>query len=101
MAAVEAKIAQLAGKPLVWTLLIGVLFGLPLLRGLRAGQPPAAPPVLGRFPAFMLRDDQGGAFSDGDLRGRAFIANLICARCGAAGAAAAERMRSLQYRTRN
>jgi cytochrome oxidase Cu insertion factor (SCO1/SenC/PrrC family) len=92
---------HLVAKPLFWILLLAVLFGAPLVRGLWSGRAPQAPPPLGSFPRFALTDDRGAAFSSEDLRGHVFIANLLCAHCTEQGPLAVEAMRTLQRRTRN
>lgn len=97
----ESRISALVGRPLFWALAVGVLFVAPFLRGLTAGRAPPPPPVLGSFPDFALRDDGGRPVASSDLRGHAFIANLLCVRCAEAGPLAAETMRKLQHRARN
>ena len=92
---------RLVGSPWFWIALIGLLFGAPFLRGLRAGKPPAPPPVLGAFPVFALDGDRGEHLSSASMRRHAFIANLLCVGCGAEGSLAAEAMRKLQHRSRN
>src|SRR6266478_2230099 len=93
-------LAALIGRPWFWATVIGVLFGVPLGRGLTQRNPPPAPPLLGPFPSFALASDGGGEFKDLDLHRRPFVAGLLCSDC----AEAAERlatMRTLQHRTRN
>jgi cytochrome oxidase Cu insertion factor (SCO1/SenC/PrrC family) len=97
----EARVARAVGRPAFWLLLLLVLFGAPLARGLLAGAAPAAPPVLGSFPPFSLQEDRGGAFRAEDVRGHVFIANLLCVHCPEQGPLAAETMRILQHRARN
>ncbi|HWE24607.1 MAG TPA: SCO family protein [Myxococcales bacterium] len=92
---------KLVGRPVFWLLLMAVLFGAPLVRGLRSGRAPAAPPPVGWFPRFSLVDDRGAPVNLDDLRGHAFIANLLCVHCTEQGPLAAETMRTLQRRTRN
>ena len=92
---------RLVGSPWFWIAAIGLLFGAPFLRGLRAGKPPAPPPVLGAFPVFALDGDRGEHLSSTSMRRHAFIANLLCVGCGAEGSLAAEAMRKLQHRSRN
>ena len=92
---------QCVGNPLFWLALVGLLFGAPLVRGLSSGRAPAPPPSLGSFPRFDLVDDRGAALTFDDLRGHAFIANLLCVHCTEQGPLAAEAMRTLQHRTRN
>ncbi len=93
--------ARIVGRPLFWIAFVGVLFGVPLVRGLRNPKGPPPPPVMGAFPAFALRDDRAEPFGTEQLAGHAFIANLLCVHCPVEGALAAEQMRTLQHRARN
>jgi len=94
------KLAALTGRPWFWAAAIALLFGVPLARGLTQGRPPPPPPVLGSFPEFILRADDGSEFRAADLHGRAFIAGVICGGCAdRAGREAI--LRTLQHRTRN
>ena len=95
------RIADLVGSPLAWAAAVALLFGVPLASGLLRGRAAPPPPVLGAFPGFVLRDEQGAPFGDRDLRGRAFVAELLCTRCTVPAALAAETMRALQRRTRS
>ena len=95
------RIADLVGNPFAWAAAIALLFGVPLASGLLRGRAPLPPPVLGAFPAFALRDEQGASLGDRDLRGRAFVAELLCTHCTVPAALAAEAMRVLQRRTRS
>jgi len=90
----------LSGRPWFWAAVVGVLFGVPFVRGLTQGRPPAAPPIFESFPLFALTADDGTAFAAADLHGRAFIADLICGDCPG-NAAQSRAMRELQHRTRN
>jgi len=96
--ALSSHLRDLTGRPWFWAALVGVLFAGPLLRGLTQGAPPAAPAVLGEFPAFDLLADDGRRFASGDLRGRPFIADLLSPD---RARAEAETMRAVQHRTRN
>lgn len=98
--ALQAGAARLTGRGWFWIAVVAVLFAAPMLRGLLQGRPPAPPPLLGSFPGFALIAERGGAFTDADLRRRAFIANLLCSSCRDAQVAP-EMMRALQHRTRN
>lgn len=98
--AFSTRLAALIGRPWFWAVVVGTLFAGPLLRGLTQGGVPPPPPVLGTFPPFALVADDGRRLAASDLRGRPFIADLLCGKCaGASGRAGA--MRTLQHRTRN
>jgi hypothetical protein len=85
---VQRRISALVGFPGFWIGLVLLLFGAPFVRGL-LGRAPPAPPVLGAFPPLA------------EVRGAAFVANVICHDCGSGGALASETMRLLQHRSRN
>ena len=98
----DAFFRRLVGKPTFWLIIVGLLFGAPLLRGLvSGGVAPTPPAILGGFPRFDLQGDRGRRVSSDSVRGHAFIANLMCVGCGVDGALAAETMRKLQHRSRN
>jgi hypothetical protein len=84
----QRRASALAGSPVFWCALMALLFGGPLVRAMLRRAPPP-PPVLGTFPEVP------------QARGRLFVSDLVCASCGAEGAAAAEAMRVLQHRSRN
>src|SRR5581483_7456990 len=97
---ISTRLAALIGRPWFWAVVVGALFAAPLLRGLTQGAAPPPPPILGTFPWFDLRADDGSEFGAAGLRGRPFIADLLCRdRAAANGRAGA--MRNLQHRTRN
>jgi hypothetical protein len=98
--AFSTRLAALIGRPWFWAVVVGALFAGPLLRGLTQGGAPPPPPVLGTFPPFALVADDGRRFAASDLRGRPFIADLLCGKCAAASDRAGA-MRTLQHRTRN
>jgi hypothetical protein len=93
-------LTALSGRPWFWAAVVGVLFGVPLARGLLQRDPPQAPPLLDPFPSFALSADEGGEFKAMDLHGRPFIADLLCSDCAEAKERL-ETMRTLQHRTRN
>jgi hypothetical protein len=96
----STRLGALIGRPWFWAVFVGALFAGPLLRGLTQGAAPPPPPVLGTFPSFDLRADDGREFAAARLRGRPFIADLLCRDCAAASGRAGA-MRNLQHRTRN
>jgi hypothetical protein len=85
---IQRRVSALVGIPGFWIGLVLLLFGAPFVRGLLT-RAPAAPPVLGAFPTLA------------QVRGSAFVANVICHDCGSGGALASETMRLLQHRSRN
>ena len=72
--------ARLVGNPIVWVALLGLLFGLPILRSVtrRLG---AAPAMLGALPAFTLTDQRGQPFGTRELAGKVWVANFMFTSC--------------------
>jgi protein SCO1/2 len=72
--------ARLAGNPLVWAALLGLLFGVPIFRSVtrRLG---ASPAILGTLPAFTLTDQRGQPFGTRDLAGKVWVADFIFTAC--------------------
>ena len=58
-------------------------------------------PVLGQVPSFALVDHHGRPFSDGDLRGRVWVADFVFTRCAGQCPMMHERMRDLSQIIRN
>ena len=72
--------ARLAGNPLIWAALLGLLFGVPIFRSVtrRLG---ASPAILGTLPAFALTDQRGQQFGTRDLAGKVWVADFIFTSC--------------------
>jgi protein SCO1/2 len=79
---------------------IGLFFGLPLARALRAHAPPALP-VLGTVPEFALTAQDGRSFGSAELRGKTWVAGFIFTRCTTVCPFLVEKMGKLQHRARN
>jgi protein SCO1/2 len=91
--------ARLVGNPFVWAALLGVLFGLPIVRSVtrRLG---SAPVVLGTLPAFSLTDQRGLPFGTRELAGRVWVADFMFTSCEGACPLLAERMAEVGRRAR-
>jgi len=94
--------ARLTGSPWFWVLFVAAVFTLPLVRSVRRTLP-AAPPVLGTFPAFALVDQAGNPFGGTSLRGHLVVLEFTSAesladvRSGGGGSPLAK----MQRRVRN
>jgi hypothetical protein len=97
---VQSAIARIAGWPAFWALAMAILFGGPLVSGLRRSHPPPPPPVLGIAREFSAVDEHGVMQSLTSLRGHALILDIGCVRC-VNRRDAFDAMRHLQRRTRN
>jgi len=91
--------ARLVSSPFFWAALVGVLFGLPIVRSVtrRLG---AAPAVLGTLPAFALIDQRGQPFGSRELAGHVWVADFMFASCEGACPLLAERMAEVGRRAR-
>jgi protein SCO1/2 len=92
--------ARLAGNPLVWAALLGLLFGVPIFRSVtrRLG---ASPAILGTLPAFALTDQRGQPFGTRDLRGKVWVADFIFTSCQEACPLLSQKMAEVGRRARH
>jgi protein SCO1 len=92
--------ARLAGTPLFWLLLLGIIFVVPLGRTL-ARDVPQGPSMRVPLPEFQLTDQRGEPFGLAKLRGKVWVADFIFTSCGVVCPKLTKRMAELQHRTRN
>jgi protein SCO1 len=92
--------ARLAGNPLIWAALLGLLFGVPIFRSVtrRLG---AAPAILGTLPAFTLTDQRGQPFGTRELAGRVWVADFIFTACQEACPLLSQKMAEVGRRARH
>jgi protein SCO1/2 len=91
--------ARLVAQPLFWAAVVGVLFGLPLVRSMTR-RLQAAPAVLGTLPAFTLTDQRGQPFGTRDLTGRVWVADFVFTSCQSACPLLSERMAEIGRRAK-
>jgi protein SCO1 len=91
--------ARLVGQPLFWAALVGVLFGLPVVRSMTR-RLQAAPPVLGSLPAFTLTDQSGQPFGTRELAGKVWVADFVFTSCQSACPLLSERMAEVGRRAK-
>jgi protein SCO1/2 len=91
--------ARLVSSPLVWVAVVGVLFGLPIMRSVTR-QLGASPAVLGTLPAFSLTDQRGQPFGTRELAGRIWVADFIFTSCQGVCPLLSERMAEVGRRAR-
>jgi protein SCO1 len=91
--------ARLAGNPLIWAALLGLLFGVPIFRSVtrRLG---ASPAILGTLPAFRLTDQRGQPFGTRELAGRVWVADFIFTSCQEACPLLSQKMAEVGRRAR-
>jgi len=91
--------ARLAGNPLVWAALLGLLFGVPIFRSVtrRLG---ASPAILGTLPAFTLTDQRGQPFGTRELAGKVWVADFIFTSCQEACPLLSQKMAEVGRRAR-
>jgi protein SCO1/2 len=92
--------ARLVQKPLVWVVLIGVLFGVPIFRSMTR-RLTASPPVLGVLPAFTLTDQRGQPFGSRELGGKIWVADFIFTSCQGVCPVLSQRMAEVGKRARH
>jgi protein SCO1/2 len=92
--------ARLVQQPLVWAMVMGLLFGVPIYRSMTR-RLSAAPAVLGGLPAFTLTDQRGQPFGSRELEGKIWVADFIFTACQAACPLLSERMAEVGRRARH
>ena len=92
--------ARLVQQPLVWAIVMGVLFGVPIYRSMTR-RLSASPTVLGGLPAFRLTDQLGQPFGSRELTGKIWVADFIFTACQAACPLLSERMAEVGRRARH
>jgi len=75
--------ARLVQNPMVWAVVMGILFGVPVYRSMTR-RLTASPPILGGLPAFTLTDQRGQPFGSRELAGKVWVADFIFTACQAA-----------------
>jgi protein SCO1/2 len=96
----DAAARAVAGRPLVWIVVLAALAAWPVVWALRTSVPPP-PPVLETVPAFALQDQDGRPFGSADLEGRVWIASFIFTRCETVCPRITAQLARVQGRTRN
>jgi protein SCO1/2 len=92
--------ARLIQHPLVWAVVMGILFGVPVYRSMTR-RLTASPPILGGLPAFTLTDQRGQAFGSRELAGKVWVADFIFTACQTACPLLSERMAQVGKRARH
>jgi protein SCO1 len=92
--------ARLVSNPLVWALVMAVLFGVPIYRSMTR-RLTASPPVLGVLPAFTLTDQRSQPFGARELAGKIWVADFIFTACQGVCPLLSERMAEVGKRARH
>lgn len=92
--------ARLIQNPLVWAVVMGALFGIPVYRSMTR-RLTASPPILGGLPAFTLTDQRGQPFGSRELTGKIWVADFIFTSCQAVCPMLSERMAEVGKRARH
>ncbi len=104
MAAPVAKslVRRIARQPILWIVVVGTLFALPLVRSIaRSHDLPKPPPIYQEVPNFTLTDETGAPFSRARLDGKVWVANFIFTSCPTACPILSKKMEKIQKRTRS
>ena len=91
--------ARLVAQPLFWAAVVGVLFGMPVVRSMTRNLQ-AAPPVLGTLPAFTLTNQRGEPFGTRELAGKVWVADFVFTSCQSACPLLSERMAEVGRRAK-
>jgi protein SCO1 len=92
--------ARLIQNPMIWALVMGILFGVPVYRSMTR-RLTASPPILGGLPAFTLTDQRGQPFGSRELAGKVWVADFIFTACQTACPLLSERMAEVGKRARH
>ncbi len=91
--------ARLVAQPLFWAAVVGLLFGVPIVRSMTR-RLDAAPAILGTLPPFVLTDQRGQPFGTRELRGKVWVADFMFTSCEAACPLLSQRMADVGRRAR-
>jgi protein SCO1/2 len=94
----EPLIQRIVGLPAFWLSLVGLIFGVSILRALIT-ELPEAPPVLSTVPEFLFKDQSNDDYGSDELRGKIWVANFIFTRCATVCPLFSAEMANLQKRT--
>src|SRR6185436_3876170 len=92
--------ARLIQKPMVWAVVMGVLFGVPIYRSMTR-RLTTSPAVLGGLPPFTLTDQRGQPFGTRELAGKIWVADFIFTSCQGVCPLLSERMAEVGKRARH
>jgi protein SCO1/2 len=92
--------ARLIQNPIVWAVVMGILFGVPVYRSMTR-RLTASPPILGGLPAFTLTDQRGQPFGSRELTGKVWVADFIFTACQTACPLLSQRMAEVGKRARH
>jgi len=92
--------ARLIQKPMVWAVVMGILFGVPIYRSMTR-RLTTSPAVLGGLPPFTLTDQRGAPFGTRELAGKIWVADFIFTSCQGACPLLSERMAEVGKRARH
>src|SRR5262247_1134305 len=92
--------ARLIQRPMVWAVVMGILFGVPIYRSMTR-RLTASPAVLGGLPAFTLTDQRGQPFGSRELAGKIWVADFIFTSCQGVCPLLSDRMAQVGKRARH
>jgi len=90
--------ANLVGRASFWFILVGLLFGSTIFRGMTTVVPDP-PAKYGVVPDFSLTDQSGQNYGTEDLSGKIWVSNFIFTRCTTVCPIFSDKMSTLQKRT--
>ena len=94
------RLAALVGRPLFWALLVSFLLAGPLLRVMLMDAPGKLP-IYGTVDNFRLLNHRGEPYGSPELKGRVWVAGVVCTACPYYNPDYARQMSEIQHRSRN
>ncbi len=96
---VQQFVARLVGSWIFWLLFVLLGVGLPIARTLTMDMP-ARVPVVEKAGNFRLVNQYGQAYGSAELKGKVWVAAMMCTECPYASAEFTTRLTKVQHRSR-
>ncbi|HIA04476.1 MAG TPA: hypothetical protein EYN66_21705 [Myxococcales bacterium] len=96
---VQQIVSRLVGSWIFWVLFVLLGVGLPIARTLTMDMP-ARVPVVEKAGNFRLVNQYGQAYGSAELKGKVWVAAMMCTECPYASAEFTTRLTKVQHRSR-
>ncbi len=94
------RLATLVGRPSFWAVLVMFLLAGPLIRVMLMDAPDKLP-IFGTVENFRLVNHRGEPYGSPELKGRVWVAGVVCTACPYYNPEYAKQMAEIQHRSRN